>query len=219
MSVEISGQLTERASGYPLKNIQEHVEDQTGQPTMVWLYPQPIGSEDWVTNDEALQVVFGPGVNSGNRAEVMLDLLHRMVPSDHQRIRFVKDVWSATDNIYDLRGSLAFRLSGLAAEGDDFRDFLDVDEREWFDGLGPSFTVYRGCSEGRLDGVSWTTNREVALEFADGHRGSKIHNPVLVSATCSADDVLLAVNDRDEYEIVVDPADLTDVWVHRLPSN
>ncbi|MEM9320357.1 MAG: hypothetical protein AAGA70_15340, partial [Pseudomonadota bacterium] len=107
MSVELSGQPTERASGYQLNNIQEYVEDKTGQPTIAWLYPAPIGSEEWITYDEALQVAFGQGVNSGNRAEAMLDLLHRMAPSDQQRIRFVKEVWSATDDLYDLGGSLA----------------------------------------------------------------------------------------------------------------
>lgn len=70
-----------------------------------------------------------------------------------------------------------------------------------------------------MDGISWTSDRSVAESFANGHRSIPVTSPVIVSAMCQKSSVLLAINDREEFEIVVDPDELTEVWVEVLPAN
>jgi hypothetical protein len=73
--------------------------------------------------------------------------------------------------------------------------------------------IYRGCQGARVYGVSWTTNREVALWFAAGHHGLKMIEPVIASATVDRHDVFDNEGCWDEDEIVVDPGALCDLTV------
>jgi hypothetical protein len=50
-----------------------------------------------------------------------------------------------------------------------------------FDSLPDVVTVYRGCDEAFRDGVSWTTDREVAERFAAGGRYGRPSRPVIVT--------------------------------------
>ena len=199
--------------GYAVDDILAFVASKGMAVPKVNLKRPRIMAKEVLTSDEAVNRAFGLGVDSTNRGDVMLDLLPHVSGGGIERINFIKEVWSSIDDMHHLRGELAFRLSGLALDGVDFRKTLNESEHEWFEGLGNTFKVYRGCSEDRLDGLSWTTDREVAMGFAGGHRGIEVVAPVLVSATCDKVDVLLAVNDREEFEIVVEPEHLTDVWV------
>lgn len=211
-----SKQQSAMMRGYSVPNIADHMLATYDTAPKVKLQEGVEAREEPLSFDQAMEIVFGRGVNSETRADVMLALLPQIENTQNQRIKFIKEVWSATDDIHHLRGDLAFRLSGLAMDGEDFREALDANERAWFDRLSGKFKVYRGCAENRIDGVCWTTDRDVAVSFAKGHRGIKLDSPVVVSATCYKDDVLLAVNDREEFEIVVDPDELEDVWVEPL---
>ncbi len=51
------------------------------------------------------------------------------------------------------------------------------------DSLPNVLTVYRGCSRPRIKGISWALSRDVAKKFADGHRGMRVPDPVVVTAT------------------------------------
>jgi hypothetical protein len=76
--------------------------------------------------------------------------------------------------------------------------------REWFDSLPPVIEIYRGCQRVRKRGLSWTTDVNVAQEFA---RAKRCHNsvPTLVSALIPKQHVFGVFLDRNENEIVVDP--------------
>jgi hypothetical protein len=49
-------------------------------------------------------------------------------------------------------------------------DLLDPNNRAFFEALPLLVTVWRGCEAGRERGISWTTNREIASQFARGKR-------------------------------------------------
>ena len=83
------------------------------------------------------------------------------------------------------------------------------------DGEEP-ITIYRGCSSQRVRGVSWTTNRDIGEQFARGHMGFKVPNPVVATARIKRKDVFDYDNGQDEDEVVVNPARLCGlVWEAR----
>ncbi|MGI8404701.1 MAG: hypothetical protein ACR2OE_08050 [Thermomicrobiales bacterium] len=72
--------------------------------------------------------------------------------------------------------------------------------------VGP-LAIYRGACLGGERGWSWSTDRDVAAWFA--RRSHDFGTPaVLLSATIAPEYVLGAFNDRDEAEVLIDPAGL-----------
>ncbi len=128
------------------------------------------------------------------------------------RIRFMKQAWPACDDLYDYQASIRWASASLGYP-EDFLEVLDADEKAWIESCGEPFQIYRGCAEDRIDGLSWTTDRTIAESFAVGHRGISVLSPVIVSAKCSLENILFVTNDREEYEVVVDPMWHEDVWV------
>lgn len=183
------------------------------------LRPEIENSTKGISLEEATKTAFGMGVSSSNRIQVMLSLLPFLPANDGTRMEFVKQVWSATDCLFEFRGEIVFRLSGLVEDGEDFRSVLEQNETKWVESLGREFTIFRGCANSQIAGVSWTTNRSVAEGFAKGYRGIAVECPVIVSATCRLEDVLFATNDRDEFEIVVDPCELENIRVLAFSPN
>ena len=73
-------------------------------------------------------------------------------------------------------------------------------------GLPELLTVYRGGDRSRIDGgISWTTDREVALGFAGGHRGIRFRSPAIATGTIAKAYIFAAINDRSEQEIICTP--------------
>lgn len=90
-------------------------------------------------------------------------------------------------------------------------------------------TVYRGCHPAVRRGLAWTTSRERAeffIQYAQQHRarayytrairrpeavGESRLRPQLYTAHAPAPVILAMFNERQEYEVVVDPAGLVDV--------
>lgn len=67
-------------------------------------------------------------------------------------------------------------------------------------------TIYRGSTEDRARRMSWTTNRETAVQHASRHGQ---HGSAWVYETVvTAEMVLAYLNTRRECEVIVDPAKL-----------
>jgi len=91
---------------------------------------------------------------------------------------------------------------------------MDRKERHAFESLPDELTVYRGYQDGEYDhlfGLSWTLSKPQAAWFA--HRFDHNGKPTVAKARCKRADVFCYLNGRQEQEIVVDPARLTDVQV------
>lgn len=145
--------------------------------------------------------------DSQSRLESLLHEVNWMPP--RFGLKLFKNVWSACDDTSGLWDEVEHFLF-QCAEVVDFRAFLTPEEHVWFGTLPDRFRVCRGCDVSRSGGLSWTTNREVALSFARGHRGVTFPNPVVLSGAVHKHDVLFATNDREEFEVLVEFASVRD---------
>ena len=100
----------------------------------------------------------------------------------------LQDVWSGFDRIPHQDFSFAFRHFKILAP------------RE---GIPTKAIIYRGQSKRAPLGLSWTTCRDVAASFAEGHRGIKNPEPVIYSMEVTAKQIAFVTNDREESEIVL----------------
>jgi len=153
---------------------------------------------------EICDVLFGLGVDSQNRLDVMLNML----PYEPDQIFWsvFAEGWSACDDTWDMKGRLLGELRRRNKNGSPWR-------KDWFDSLPDEFKIYRGGNLERSRGLSWTINPDVAASFAQGHRGTRVPDPVIASATIKKKSraILFATNDRDEQELLVDCGRLKNV--------
>ena len=71
-----------------------------------------------------------------------------------------------------------------------------------FENLPRIVTVFRGQDRYQRAGLSWTLSRQVAEEFAIGHRGLHNEDPVVLEADVSRVSIASVSQDRQEEEIV-----------------
>ncbi|HEY8124556.1 MAG TPA: hypothetical protein VIF88_03940 [Methylocystis sp.] len=81
-------------------------------------------------------------------------------------------------------------------------EFLLPQDRAAYAILPEKPQVFRGQSNGPV-GLSWTTNRATAEDFARGHRGIRVKEPVVVSATIRKADIAIVQTERKEDEVVI----------------
>ena len=86
-------------------------------------------------------------------------------------------------------------------------------QRQFFETLPPLVRVFRGCSAPRVRGITWTTDRAVAEEFARGHRGIPVLEPVVASALIPKEHIFFVIDERQEKAIVLDPRRLRKVLI------
>ncbi|MER8375783.1 hypothetical protein NKH19_27265 [Mesorhizobium sp. M1338] len=79
-------------------------------------------------------------------------------------------------------------------------DFLEGQDRVFYDQLPDVIQIYRGCSRDRLHGLSWTTDRRIAESFARGHRGVPVPEPVVARVSIPKSAVLAISIERGESE-------------------
>lgn len=96
-------------------------------------------------------------------------------------------------------------------------DVLEEPERSWFESLGDEIAIYRGCEKGRERGMHWTTDINVAKNFARGMR-CRNRYPTLVSAVIPKQHVLAVFLGRKEHEVVVDYRRLRRLRVQDMPE-
>jgi hypothetical protein len=85
-------------------------------------------------------------------------------------------------------------------------DYMYADGGEFFCDLPGTITVYRGASRSRIKGaISWTTDIAVARNFARGHRGIAVPDPVVAIGVIDKSKIFLATDDRRESEILAPP--------------
>lgn len=198
--------------GYPIHNFDEHFKD--SKSPIQWVFLERLTEEQKAHIDpgDAADELFGPRTNSQDRTWLILGLLKRLTGGYGERVAFFKDHWSYTDAAYELGGTILFQF-GSFESCQRFWSYLTDDENTWISSLDDEFAIYRGCDESKIDGTSWTTVRSAAEGFAHGHRGTRNPSPVVVSAKCYKENILMATNDREAFEIIVDPSWLEDVWV------
>jgi hypothetical protein len=145
------------------------------------------------------QVVFGPGVNSDTRLDHLMGLIWNQ-PAD-VFWPALADTWPMCDDTWWLRRDLLTLMSRQQT-------------RPPIAGLSFPLTIYRGGTRSRVRGLSWTTSRAVAEKFAHGHRGIRVPDPVIAEAVVEQAAVFLAIDGRNESEVLIDPRRLRKLKVH-----
>lgn len=147
---------------------------------------------------EDLDNYFLGDVGSHERAQLMYRKMSGSTAEDAHKW-FVAN-WASCDKFYhivdDIRDLLVdfnFSVERLVLEED----------REWWDALPNTLYIYRGCEEGRDNGLSWTLDRSVAETFAQGHRSLRLSNPRIYKKKVKKNSVYFATNERAEQEIIV----------------
>ncbi|WP_409188491.1 hypothetical protein [Bradyrhizobium sp. RDM4] len=148
----------------------------------------------------------GPGVNSTNRLSAILALTAFEEPKVFWQV--FHENWSGCDNTWVLQDEILDALEWFGLDGVDMTD----EQLAFLSGLATDrysrITVYRGCSRERIRGLSWTTNAKIAQEFARGHRGIGVPDPVVVKAKVRKSNVITVISNREEEEVILNPLHL-----------
>lgn len=139
--------------------------------------------------------------NSTNRLEALLQKVQMM--DFEQGYQLFKLVWPTCDVTGPNAKIAAEYLNDCLSEVQ-LAEYLSQKERQWFEALPDNIRVYRGSDTQTLVGLSWTTSKETALQFALGHRCIFNETPVLLSGFIRKHHVLMADNSRNEFELLTD---------------
>jgi len=164
--------------------------------------------------ETARDLLCGRGINSHQRLQAMLELVERR--SAEEGMPIVLENWTGCDATGAGIDCLLFCLSVWKAQGHRHDGYLSVEAREFFDDLSDEVTVYRGGDASKHIGAAWSTDRDVALGFARGHRGIRNPDPIITAATVSKEDILAVFVDREESEVLIDPTDAFNIRVTRV---
>jgi hypothetical protein len=124
--------------------------------------------------------------------------------------------WSHCDDTWYLQHYLILALRNHAPA------ILSDDEQKSFDALPDPVRVYRGCSRERIKGVSWTTERSMAENFARGHRHIPVPDPVIATGMIAKSAIFMTNKQRGEDEVLLDPDRLQELsvetWVPKVAA-
>jgi hypothetical protein len=115
--------------------------------------------------------------------------------------------WASCDNTWSVGDELLAALVRQDRRGV-AEHYFDDASRGFFQSLPETVAVYRGCSRSRIRGLAWTTDQDVASGFARGHRGIPVPEPVIATGLISKSDIFFVAAERNESEVVIDPAGL-----------
>jgi hypothetical protein len=167
---------------------------------------------DYDTADERLGMC-----DSYERTLQLFSEMAKEQDSPHKQVALFLEWGNCCDAPFQWRSRLAAILR-KALKQVRLVDVLDDPERTWFEGLGAVIPIYRGCQKGCERGLHWTTDRAVAMEFAEGKRCIN-WNPTLVSAYIPKEHVFAVFLDREEQEIAVDPRRLRRLKIEPGPRH
>ena len=140
------------------------------------------------------------------RAEA-LEVLSERITDDTQWWELVSSVWSDTENVWQCT-DLWDRILDTSRPGHEA--MMDAEERTQFAALPETLRVYRGidADQGTRYGRSWTLDRDKAVWFATRFAPEC---SLLLTATVERSDIIALLLGRGESEVLVNPADLTEV--------
>lgn len=140
------------------------------------------------------------------RAEALALVADSMSDSDYWKT--LAWVWTDSENI-DEQPYLWETL--LGAERGGRNQMMDDDEQTALAAFPDQFDVYQGHTDDRNDGWSWTVDIDVALFFAHRYASVRKKQPVITRGTAERDAVIAYLNGRGEQEILINPAELTNL--------
>lgn len=118
-------------------------------------------------------------------------------------------VWNVCDDTWSHRAEI-LKLLRLHAP---CRPFMGEEDAAFFDSLPAVVTIFRGTTRVRVRGLSWTTEPRIAFDFAGGHRGIRLPEPVIAEARIAREAVLAVATERQESELLIDPKALRSLTI------
>ena len=114
-------------------------------------------------------------------------------------LRLLGEEWSCLDNLYEWRDKLRELLPRRPT-----LLLMNEDERAAWRELPDIVTIYRGCSEVNLNGLSWSLCPEIASKFPTlaRYKPPNGRQPLLVTAEVAKQRIIAVKLDRKEREIV-----------------
>lgn len=109
------------------------------------------------------------------------------------------EYWSVSDNLFEWDKHLRRLLPGRTT-----LLMMDKDERAAWQALPDVVTVYRGCSEVNLTGLSWSLSRDIAAKFPTQSRymPPRGFEPLLVTGEVAKGRIIAVNLSRDEQEVI-----------------
>jgi hypothetical protein len=111
--------------------------------------------------------------------------------------RLLGEEWSGCDNI-GVHGREIRRAVGAKAN---IKQMMTASERRKLEAMPEKVTVYRGCGNRNLRGLSWSTDRAIAEKFPKMMR-YHAPDPILATAEVFKRDIVAFKTGRNESEII-----------------
>jgi len=141
------------------------------------------------------------------RMDAFIEIQDRL--SDAQYWRNLEFVFSITEYVHENKAKWLELLKSKRR----FRQLMMTrKDRKSFEKMPEILTIYRGYQHGKYHhkmGISWTLSKKKATWFA--YRRSANGSPKVVVGTCKKTDVLCYTDDRKEQEVIIDPANITNI--------
>ncbi len=114
-------------------------------------------------------------------------------------LRLLGEYWSILDNLHSWRDMLRLFVPSRTT-----LLLMNKEERATWHDLPAVVTVYRGCSDINMDGLSWSLCPEVATRFPTLGRYTPPagHRPLLVTGRVAKSSIAAVKLDRSEQEII-----------------
>lgn len=152
--------------------------------------------------DWAEDQIYGPGIDSTSRPYALADAMENAETAEQVWVLFNRG-WPSCDAMRP--DVLANIMKVLVAQQRLGTDYLDAENQAFFDGLPEVVTIYRGAVPARRLGIAWTTDIEVAREFALGHRGIRPFGSMIYRTEIAKTDIFTVSVEREESEVIIDP--------------
>lgn len=152
-----------------------------------------------LTDREIGSQLWGPQSGGSENVGPVLHNMLAKAESDAEFWKIFQLGWSSIDDSWSWRTD----FTRLLDERRSAVPFLEGRDKDFYDSLPGAIPVYRGCSLERKRGLAWTTDCDIAAEFARGHRQIKVPNAVVVSARIPKAGVYSVSTNRSESEIIL----------------
>lgn len=152
-----------------------------------------------LTKAEIGRRLWGPEAGgSENTVSILFEMLVR-AESRKEFWRIFQLGWPTADATWEWRTVMKDFLDHHSPAA----PFLEDQDKEFYETLPGVVTVYRGCSSDRVRGLAWTTDLEIARQFARGHRQIDVPSPVVVTAQIPKAAIYTVTMGRKEFEVVL----------------
>jgi hypothetical protein len=147
------------------------------------------------TSLEAAGVYVARYATSYTRMDEILKFRNELIRPDW--LALLGEGWPRCDNLIMYYGLLRRILKTIGP----LRTMMTPQENAAYDALPEKITIYRGCGQANMMGMSWTLDKEIANSFPHTNR-YRVPDPPLVTSTVFKRKVLAFKRGRDEDEII-----------------